>query len=70
MLCFFRSLLYFDWIKCHLISGRVESGRVRSVLLFKKNRSGRIQFGRVGRVFRVGSGSATVLNEVQRFFAS
>jgi hypothetical protein len=29
MLCFFRSLIDFDWIEYHLISGRVGSGRVR-----------------------------------------
>jgi hypothetical protein len=28
MLYFFRSLIDFDWIKGHLISGRVESGRI------------------------------------------
>jgi hypothetical protein len=27
MLCFFRSLIDFDWIKSHLISGRVGSGQ-------------------------------------------
>jgi hypothetical protein len=29
MLCFFRSLIDFDWIEGNLISGRVGSGRVR-----------------------------------------
>jgi hypothetical protein len=29
MLCFFRSLIDFDWIKDHLISDRVGSDRVR-----------------------------------------
>jgi hypothetical protein len=29
MLCFFRSLIDFDWIKGHLISGQVGSGRIR-----------------------------------------
>jgi hypothetical protein len=35
MLCFFRSLIDFDWIKNHLISGRVgfESGRISLTLL-------------------------------------
>jgi hypothetical protein len=27
MLCFFRSLIDFDWIKCHLISDQVGSGQ-------------------------------------------
>jgi hypothetical protein len=41
MLCFFRSLIDFDWIKGHLISGRV---RVKSDQFdfLKKNGSGRI----------------------------
>jgi hypothetical protein len=42
MLCFFRSLIDFDWIESHLISGRVEFGSEW-----------------VGRVCRIGSGSAT-----------
>jgi hypothetical protein len=35
MLCFFRSLIDFNWIEGHLISSRIGSGqvRVRSVLL-------------------------------------
>jgi hypothetical protein len=37
MLCFFRSLIDFDWIKGHLISGRVEFGSGRFSLTFLKN---------------------------------
>jgi hypothetical protein len=29
MLCFFRSLIDFDWIDGHLISSRVGSGQVQ-----------------------------------------
>jgi hypothetical protein len=60
---FFRSLIDFDWIEGHLISDRVGSGRVRigSDQFDFLKKSGRIGFGsgRIGRVFRVGSGSAT-----------
>jgi hypothetical protein len=31
MMYFFRSLIYFDWIEGHLISGRVGLGRVGSI---------------------------------------
>jgi hypothetical protein len=56
MLCFFRSLIDFDWIEGHLISDRVESGQFEFL-----KKSGRVGFrsGRVGQVSRVGSGSAT-----------
>jgi hypothetical protein len=63
MLCFFRSLIDFYWIKGHLISGRVGSGRDRVGLdqfdFIKK--LGQIGFGsgRIGRVSRVGSVPAT-----------
>jgi hypothetical protein len=56
MSCFFRSLIDFDWIEGHLISGRVGSGRVRvgsdQFEFLKKS-------DRVGRIFRVGSDFAT-----------
>jgi hypothetical protein len=63
MLCFFRSLIDFNWIEGHLISGRVGSGRVRvgSGQFDFLKKSGRVGFGsgRIGRVYRIGSGSAT-----------
>jgi hypothetical protein len=40
MLCFFRSLIDFDWIKGHLNSDRVEFGSGRISLTFLKNRVG------------------------------
>jgi hypothetical protein len=48
MLCFFRSLIDFDWIKGHLISDRVGSGRVRI-------RSDQFDF--LKKIDRVGFGS-------------
>jgi hypothetical protein len=48
MLCFFRSLIDFDWIKGHLISDRIGSGRVRI---------GLDQFDFLKKLDRVGSGS-------------
>jgi hypothetical protein len=40
MLCFFISLIDFDWIKCHLISGWVESGQFDFL-----KKMGRVGFG-------------------------
>jgi hypothetical protein len=63
MLCFFRSLIDFDWIEGHLISGRVKSGRVRigsdQLNLFKKSDRIGFESGWIGRIFQVGSDSAT-----------
>jgi hypothetical protein len=63
MLRFFRSLIDFDWIEGHLTSGRVGSGRVRvrSGQFDFLKKSDRVGFwsGRVERVCRVGSSSAT-----------
>jgi hypothetical protein len=58
MLCFFRSLIDFDWIEGHLISGRVRIGSGQFDFLKKSDRVG-FESGRVGRVSGVGSGSAT-----------
>jgi hypothetical protein len=60
MLCFFRSLIDFNWIESHLISGRVGSGwvRVGSGQFDFLKKSDRIGFGS-GRVCRIGSDSAT-----------
>jgi hypothetical protein len=44
MLCFFRSLIDFDWIEGHLISGRVGFGSGSSQFDFLK-KSGRIRSG-------------------------
>jgi hypothetical protein len=56
-------LIDFDWIEGHLISGQVGSGhvRVRSDQFDFLKKSDRVGFGsgQVGRVCRVGSGSAT-----------
>jgi hypothetical protein len=38
MLCFFRSLIDFDWIEGYLISGRVGFGSGHVSLTFLKNR--------------------------------
>jgi hypothetical protein len=51
MLYFFRSLIDFDWIECHLISSRVGSGRVRI---------GSGQFDFLKKSNRVGSGSGRI----------
>jgi hypothetical protein len=57
---FFRSLINFDLIEDHLISGRIGSGRVRvrldQFVFFKK--SDRFRFGSE-RIFQIGSGSVT-----------
>jgi hypothetical protein len=60
---FFRSLIDFDWIEGHLISGRVGSSRVRVGsdqfdFLKKLNQVG-FMSGRVGQISRVRSGYAT-----------
>jgi hypothetical protein len=53
MLCFFKSLINFDWIKCHLFSGRVGSGQVLlglsqvSLIFFKISDQIEFGFGRV-----------------------
>jgi hypothetical protein len=52
MLCFFRSLIDFDWIEGHLISDRVGSSRIRvgsNQFDFLK----KIGSDRIGRVSRV-----------------
>jgi hypothetical protein len=58
MLCFFTSLIDFDWIKGHLISGRIRIESSQFDFFLKSDRIG-FESGRVGRVSRVGSGSAT-----------
>jgi hypothetical protein len=56
MLCFFRFLIDFDLIEGHLISGRVlfESDQFD---FFKKSDRVGFRFGRLERVFRIGSDS-------------
>jgi hypothetical protein len=55
MLCFFRSLIDFDWIEGHLISGQVGFGSGRISLTFLKNRIG-LGSGPDGSDGFVGSG--------------
>jgi hypothetical protein len=67
---FFRSLIDFEWIEGHLISDRVGSGQIWVVsdqfdFLKKSDRVG-FRSGRVGRISRVGSGSATHVTTVGR----
>jgi hypothetical protein len=54
MLCFFRSLIDFDWIKDHLISGRVGSG----------------QFDFLKKLDRVGFGSGSDPDGSGKFLGS
>jgi hypothetical protein len=58
MLCFFRSLIDFDWIEGHLISDRIGSGRVRV-------RSDQIDF-----LKKLGSSSDPNPNESDEFLES
>jgi hypothetical protein len=61
MLCFFRSLIDFDWIKSHLISGRVGSRRVRV---------GSGQFDFLKKLDRVGFGSGSGPDGLDGFLGS
>jgi hypothetical protein len=60
---FFRFLIDFDWIKFHLISGLVGSGRVRVELnqfdFFKKLNQIKLKSKRIGRISQIRSNSAT-----------
>jgi hypothetical protein len=61
MLCFSISLIDFDWIKDHLISGRVRSGRVRV---------GSDQFDFLKKLDRIGFGSGSDPDGSDEFLGS
>jgi hypothetical protein len=61
MLCFFISLIDFDWIKVHLISGQVGSDRVRI---------GSDQFDFLKKLDRIEFGSDSDPNKSGEFLGS